>query len=515
MSTRAKKGARRTSVKSKGRQKDLFRDVQALVVSGVGEFETLSATVVNDKIKTMGGASDIITKSKKVPNIKKYTHILVPSNVTKEELCKYLKLASLDQMSDKLIDYHWATDIIDQNKLLNSNDYIYTGGKKRRKTSEKPKRLHSPEPQPARKASKASKTSKEEDQPATRGTKRKAEGKRVKKIPQKSTDVSEEEPDITKAMHNQNEHLTKHFQRLETFYRLLGDRGRSIAYANITRTLKMLPFHVKEASQLQDVEGFGEKTIKRIDEILKTGKLSQLKNMEKQKFIQCMEEFEKVHGIGIKKASQIYKKGITSISELQQFAEQNPGFFSREQLLGIQYYNDLIHPVPRAEIEQIAEKVRTVLAEINSEAELIITGSYRRGKPESGDIDLIIKLNSLRGVMNQLVTKLGEIGLIKEILKQSDKTLMSIAQFENNPCRRLDIKLCNSEALPFMLLYFTGSFEYNRLLRTEAARKGYVLGNEGVHDRKTGKKVNIGAKTEEDIVRWLGMPVLSLEERDI
>jgi DNA polymerase/3'-5' exonuclease PolX len=66
-----------------------------------------------------------------------------------------------------------------------------------------------------------------------------------------------------------------------------------------------------------------------------------------------------------------------------------------------------------------------------------------------------------------------------------------------------------------MLLYFTGSFEYNRLLRTEAARKGYVLGNEGVHVRKTGKKVNLGAKTEEDIVRWLGMPVLSMEERDI
>jgi DNA polymerase/3'-5' exonuclease PolX len=513
MSTRAKKAARRTSVKSKGSQKDLFRDVMALVVSGLGDFETMSATVVNDKIKNMGGASDIITKSKKVLNIKKYTHILVPSNVTKEELSKYLKLASLDQISDKLIDYRWATDMIDQNKVLNSNDYIYTGGKKRRKTSEKLKKLHSPEPQPAQK------TSKGEDQPATRGTKRKAagraEGKRVKKTPQKSTDVSEEEPDITKAMHNQNEHLTKHFQRLETFYRLLGDRGRSIAYANITRTLKMLPFHVKEASQLQDVEGFGDKTIKRIDEILRTGKLSQLKNMEKQKFIRCMEQFEKVHGIGIKKASQIYKKGITSMSELQQFAEQNPGFFSREQLLGIQYYNDLIQPVPRAEIEKIAEKVKSVISEINPEAELTITGSYRRGKPESGDVDFVIKLHSLRGFMNQLVSKLGEIGLIKEILKQSDKTLMSIAQFENNPCRRLDIKLCNSEAFPFMLLYFTGSFEYNRLLRTEAARKGYVLGNEGVHVRKTGKKVNLGAKTEEDIVRWLGMPVLSMEERDI
>ena len=58
------------------------------------------------------------------------------------------------------------------------------------------------------------------------------------------------------------------------------------------------------------------------------------------------------------------------------------------QLKGLQYFDDIQERIPYHEIVQHEKFLKDVLNKIDLKAELTIAGSYRRKKPDSGDIDL-------------------------------------------------------------------------------------------------------------------------------
>ena len=64
---------------------------------------------------------------------------------------------------------------------------------------------------------------------------------------------------------------------------------------------------IKNIKQLEDVVGIGKGTIERIDEILKTGKLSEVKIMDTT-YLKGLDELSKVYGIGRKRAINLMKK---------------------------------------------------------------------------------------------------------------------------------------------------------------------------------------------------------------
>lgn len=54
------------------------------------------------------------------------------------------------------------------------------------------------------------------------------------------------------------------------------------------------------------------------------------------------------------------------------------------------YFDDFEKKVPRAEIAQIEKILKNAIKELNSAYLITICGSYRRGKEESGDIDVLV-----------------------------------------------------------------------------------------------------------------------------
>lgn len=54
------------------------------------------------------------------------------------------------------------------------------------------------------------------------------------------------------------------------------------------------------------------------------------------------------------------------------------------------YFDDFEKKIPRAEIVEIEKILKKAIKELNSAYLITICGSYRRGKEESGDIDVLV-----------------------------------------------------------------------------------------------------------------------------
>ena len=77
------------------------------------------------------------------------------------------------------------------------------------------------------------------------------------------------------------------------------------------------------------------------------------------------------------------------------------------------------------------------------------------------------------------------------------------------------------ENYPFALLYFTGSADFNRLLRLNARKKGFALNDYGLVSFKKFKNeekdntTKIKCYCESDIFKTLGIEYIAPEDRDL
>lgn len=313
---------------------------------------------------------------------------------------------------------------------------------------------------------------------------------------------------------NLNKHITDELENLQKLYETLGDKGRSITYANTIRTLKLISYQITDADQLKNIKGFGAKTRNKISEILKNGFLQKVLSLSNKPQIQVMNQICQIYGFGSKIASDLYKLGVRGIKDLKVFAENHKEYFTDIQLAALEISDDLFQRIPREEVAILGKIIRDQLIMIEPKADMTVTGSYRRGRELCGDIDIVIGTKHKDKLLAFLITSLKAIGLMTHIFMNSHEKFTGVVKLEDKPHRQLDLYVCNLDETPYAVLYFTGSKNYNRLLRLEADKKGYHLSNTGLYNRSTGQKL-INASCENDIIRFLGFPVLSLKERDV
>ena len=206
---------------------------------------------------------------------------------------------------------------------------------------------------------------------------------------------------------------------------------------------------------------------------------------------------------------------------------------SYEQLVGVKhFYNIRAERIPRSEVELNVIVLQESIKKFNSEMIATICGSYRRGKPSSGDIDCLIThptyttefIESLgdktdSGILTGFITKLTKSGYLVDHLtpggKKYYKGMAEITGISACP-RRIDIKLVPYDCYGAALLHATGSQKFNTDLRSFALSKGYTLNEYGLYKYSNGKKGElVNSKTEEDIFKILGYPYKTPQERDI
>ena len=230
----------------------------------------------------------------------------------------------------------------------------------------------------------------------------------------------------------------------------------------------------------------------------------------------------KIYGVGKTNATKLYDSGMRTLQDIR----KHPNLLNSKQLIGLKYVDDLQIKIPRNEITELFNIVKSHLHEIVPK-ELIEAepcGSYRRGKELCGDIDILITRNdddAIEHILEQLLERLHKINFIKETLAltkdlglSTKSQFMGICRLRNDlPFRRIDIKVYSKDCYAFALLGFTGSAEFNRNLRQKAKELGYSLSDDGLTQLSTGKKIT--CLTEKEIMQALGENYIPPTKRDI
>lgn len=121
--------------------------------------------------------------------------------------------------------------------------------------------------------------------------------------------------------------------------------------------LRKLDFEIKSSDDLKGIPGIGAGTMKRVQEILDTGRLSELKSKydkKKQATIDSIQELAKIIGIGNSTAKKLVTKhNIKSIEELKKAIKNKEIEVNDAIKLGLKYYGILEGDIPRKEIQQM------------------------------------------------------------------------------------------------------------------------------------------------------------------
>lgn len=256
------------------------------------------------------------------------------------------------------------------------------------------------------------------------------------------------------------------------------------------------------------LQGAGEKITAKLYEIMKTGQLASAELAKTKYNMGALDAFQKIYGVGPVKAQQLVDAGITTIIELREEAKKNPAMLTTNQHVGLQYYEPLLERIPYAEMQEHERILLDVLYMADVSVSGTVVGSFRRGQPDSGDIDFLVR-GQLE--MKSFVDALGEYGYLVSILAQGPTKCMAICSI--GVPRRLDILICPNEEYAYALLYFTGSQQFNIAFRQHALEMGYTMNEHGMKAVRADVPAVPYMDREEDIFDFLGLCYVSPKDR--
>jgi len=278
---------------------------------------------------------------------------------------------------------------------------------------------------------------------------------------------------------------------------------KSRVYTAAIKTISALPY-VRSAEDLPAPEkgdGLGKEVRIKIAKIIEHGGLEI--NPKARELAVALEQIQGIYGVGPKKAQDLVAAGYTTIAGLRAAAAADPAILNKNQQIGLRYYEQLLQRIPRAEMDAHAA---LLMAAKPAALEGVIVGSYRRGRPDSGDIDMLVRTANKNvdagAALNEYVEALKASGYIREVLAHGEHKCMAICVLGSGIGRRLDLLVTPPAEFPFAVFYFTGSDTFNVRVRSLAQEKGYTLNEHALTHVSTGKAVS-GIRTERGIFNAL------------
>ncbi len=303
----------------------------------------------------------------------------------------------------------------------------------------------------------------------------------------------------------------------ENFYKLAALKKTILIIAKLRKKLL-------SGEELEDVKGIGPKTVGRINEIIKTGELSEIGKEEIVK-----SELSDIYGIGPVKASYYRDKyKITKLDDFVNKIKNGEIKITKQMELGLKYRNKLVNKIPRVLIARLENWVQQRLYSTDKNFVSVICGSYRREKDFSSDIDILITHKELKDInksqvylekavksLNFLVDNLTDnySSHYQGFASFSKITDLPKIDFNFNSVIRVDIIIVPTDSFFTALLHFTGSGEFNQKLRIHAKNLDMKLSEYGLFKYTNKKYIPIKIESEEDIFKNLLLKYLPPNKR--
>ncbi|SPN98850.1 related to DNA polymerase Tdt-N [Cephalotrichum gorgonifer] len=202
---------------------------------------------------------------------------------------------------------------------------------------------------------------------------------------------------------------------------LAGDAVGVRAYSSSIASVAAYPHLLRSQHEVAGLPGCGRKIAELYKEWKETGKTEEAGQIDRDPRLATISLFYDIWGVGDVTAREFYNKGWRDLDDVVEYGWSH---LTRVQQIGVKYYDDLKVRIPRKEVEYIADTILDHARKIDPGFEMAIVGSYRRGRPSSGDVDVIISHRDealTHFLVGKLVVMLEEGGFVTHTLTLSTK----------------------------------------------------------------------------------------------
>jgi deoxyribonuclease IV len=295
---------------------------------------------------------------------------------------------------------------------------------------------------------------------------------------------------------NPNQGMIVLFTEFRDYHKAKGNIYQYRAYENIIEAIAGIP-KIKSADDVKGKAGIGEGALMKIAEYLKTGRMHELEEIRGNKNVGALLALEQIYGVGPKIAADWAAKGYSSVAEIKKAHDDGSLQLTKQQAIGIKYFRDLAHPIPRKE----AIKIFAIFKKKLRGVEVELMGSFGMKDPakqEGKDIDILV----VDAKMEEIVQSLGD-WIVCEV-ELGEKMGVFLMKFPGYPrVVHVDVKIATKEQKPFYTLYFRSGEKFSRKIRKIAKDQGYKLNQYGLF--KNGRRVPRKFRDEGEIVEFLGL----------
>ena len=311
-----------------------------------------------------------------------------------------------------------------------------------------------------------------------------------------------------------NRELSDIFDRMADMLEFQGENPFKInAYRKAARVLKDLTEDIEKLSyegKLKDLPGVGSGIAKKIEEYLKTGRMSKYEEVKKGVSDELV-ELLKIPDLGPKTLALLHKEmGINNMAELEEALQSEqaralPGMGAKKAeniLRGIRLLKESRGRIPLGDVLSLVEEVIDLMKRKGIVREIFPAGSLRRCRETIGDIDLLA--TGKEGT--KIIEEFTRLPMVTEVLA-AGKTKGSVITHGGT---QVDLRVVPEDSFGAALQYFTGSKAHNIRLREIAKSQGLKINEYGVF---RGEE-RIGGSREEEVYQILGLPWIPPELRE-
>ncbi|WP_126456775.1 DNA polymerase/3'-5' exonuclease PolX [Sulfuriflexus mobilis] len=286
------------------------------------------------------------------------------------------------------------------------------------------------------------------------------------------------------------------------------------AYRNAARTVRglarPLAEMVADGEDLTRLPTIGKDLAAKIIEIVATGHAKALENLHEEVPV-SLEALLRIPGLGPRRVKALYQElHIKTLRQLESAARQGqlqelPGFGAKleQQILAtVSAHRTTERRFLYRTARAYAEPLRAWLEAAPGVHEVVIAGSYRRGKETVGDLDILVTAKANSPVMQHFV----DYDEVQDVVAKGPTR----ATVFLHSGLQVDLRVVEKNSFGAALYYFTGSKAHNIQVRRRAQQRGLKINEYGVF--KGDKR--IAGETEASVFKAVGLPFIPPELRE-
>jgi DNA polymerase (family 10) len=300
------------------------------------------------------------------------------------------------------------------------------------------------------------------------------------------------------------------------------------AYRNAVNTIESLSRPLRDmvaaGEDITELPGIGRNVAAHIGELLATGSIDRLREVEAQ-FPRSLVELMELEGVGPKKARKLFDElGVRTVDDLAHAiaagrVQDLEGFGEKSvQKIGraIERYRKRTGRFRLDEAEDLVAGILEHMRGAPGVDRLEVAGSFRRRRETIGDVDLLAQCEGDGTPAVQHFVAYPEAARA-EAAGPTKGSIVLRSGLE------VDLRVVPKRSFGAALVYFTGSKDHNVNIRTRAVREGLRVNEWGVFRGAAGADLEalgseegerVAGTTEHEVYRALGMPWIPPELRE-